>query len=215
MLRVELRGTNRYVALRTARRGPLFRLFSADRAEAVLHKDDSESQIKKKALVIEPFEEFIATPTVLWRSELQQLHDYEAVDYFANRHVLDEHFGNGNDYRFIWVTTQGKHLPEVDPEYSAFFVKRLFVWHSQQAARAARPVVLAVFLPVLEQWCGSHGQVNLSSCGPRPIAKPKSWRSSSYRLRARLIGRSSTGRSRFLPWIDFGLPPSPPLRSRR
>ena len=60
--------------------------------KAVLRKDDSEAQIKKKALVIEPFEEFITTPTVLWRSELEQLHDYETVEYFDNRDVLDEHF---------------------------------------------------------------------------------------------------------------------------
>lgn len=99
--------------------------FSQVSEKAVLRENDSESNIKKKALVIEPFEEFIATPTLSWRSELEQLHDYETVDYFANRDVLDVHFGSWNEYRFVWVTTHGKFLPETEPEYSALYSSRM------------------------------------------------------------------------------------------
>ncbi|MBW2159692.1 MAG: hypothetical protein JRD92_07940 [Deltaproteobacteria bacterium] len=91
----------------------------------VLREDDSETKIKKKALIIEPFEEFIVTPVATWQNELSKLHDYETVDHLTNRDVLDEHFGNWNDYRFIWVTTHGKHLPTDNPTYSALFSGRM------------------------------------------------------------------------------------------
>jgi hypothetical protein len=93
--------------------------------KAVLREDDSESNIKKRALFIEPFEEFIATPTGAWKTTLEELHDYERVDYFANQNVLDQHFASWNDYRFVWVTTHGKHFPTDSPEHSALFSGRM------------------------------------------------------------------------------------------
>jgi len=93
--------------------------------KAVVREDDDEDKIKKRALIIEPFEEFIATPTARWIDELNELHDYERVDHLINESVLDEQFGNWDDYRFVWVTTHGKHLPTSSPTYSALFSSRM------------------------------------------------------------------------------------------
>lgn len=93
--------------------------------KAVVREDDDEDNIKKRALFIEPFEELIEAPTGRWIDELNELHDYERVDHLVNQSVLDEHFRNWNDYRFVWVITHGKHLPTVSPKYSALFSSRM------------------------------------------------------------------------------------------
>ncbi|MGD8318668.1 MAG: hypothetical protein PVH76_13030, partial [Myxococcales bacterium] len=93
--------------------------------KAVIREEDNEDNVKKRALFIEPFEEFIATPTERWKNELNDLHDYEQVDHLINQAVSDEHFRNWNDYRFVWVTTHGKHLPTDSPTYSALFSSRM------------------------------------------------------------------------------------------
>jgi len=102
--------------------------------KAVLREGGSETKIKKKALIIEPFEEYIVTPSSYWKQQLRSLHDYDTVDHFRNRDVQDQHFGNWNDYRFIWVTTHGQHLPKDDPLYSALYSSHMckeygWLWH--------------------------------------------------------------------------------------
>jgi len=116
--------------------------------KAVLREDGSETKIKKKALLIEPFQEFIETPTEYWKQELRRLHDYDTVDHLINKNVLDQHFGNWNDYRFIWVTTHGKHLPKDEPRYSALFSSRMckeygWLYHEiEELGRGDEPVKL-------------------------------------------------------------------------
>jgi len=89
--------------------------------KAIIRMDGSERNIKKKALFIDPFEEYIATPTDQWSRELSALHDYDRVEHVRNRDVEDVHFANWNDYQFIWVTTHGTFLPEDAPLYSVLF----------------------------------------------------------------------------------------------
>ena len=93
--------------------------------KAVVREDDDEDRVKKRALFIEPFEEFIETPTGQWNDKLNELHDYEQVDHLVNQSVSDEYFRNWDDYRFVWVTTHGKHLPTDSPTYSALFSSRM------------------------------------------------------------------------------------------
>ena len=93
--------------------------------KSVLRRDGSDTSIKKKALFIEPFAEFIDTPTDTWSRELLKLHDYEQVDHPINQDVLDEHFGNWDDYRFVWVTTHGKHFPTDNPTQSLLYSSRM------------------------------------------------------------------------------------------
>lgn len=103
--------------------------------KAVVREDDDEDNIKKRALLIEPFEQFIATPTARWIDELDELHDYERVDHVVNQSVSDEYFGNWDDYRFVWVTTHGKHLPTRAPTYSALYSSRMceeFGWLKEE-----------------------------------------------------------------------------------
>lgn len=95
----------------------------------VIRENDSQTEIKKKALILEPFEEYIDIPTMTWREELSKLHDYERVDYFANRDVGNAQFANWNDYRFVWVNTHGKHIEKNGNVYTILFSSRMCEEH--------------------------------------------------------------------------------------
>lgn len=88
----------------------------------VFREDGSETKIKKKALIVNPFQFQFGTQTQAWRARLKDLHDYESVQYFEDDQIPDEYFRNWNDYRFVWVLSHGAYLPEREnPVYTAIF----------------------------------------------------------------------------------------------
>lgn len=90
--------------------------------KSVLREDGSETKLKKKALIVNPFQFQFGTDTDAWRQRLRELHDYDTVEYFEDDQIPDTYFANWNDYRFVWVLSHGAYLPERDdPDYTAIF----------------------------------------------------------------------------------------------
>gem|GEM_PF-3730597 len=90
--------------------------------KSVLREDGSETKLKKKALIINPFQFQFGTQTETWRQRLRELHDYDTVEYFEDDQIPDTYFANWNDYRFVWVLSHGAYLPDsLDPDYTAIF----------------------------------------------------------------------------------------------
>lgn len=91
-------------------------------SKRVLREDGSDTKIKKKALIVNPFGFQFGTSTDSWRQRLRALHDYESVEYFEDDQIPDQYFANWNDYRFVWVLSHGAYLPDRDdPDYTAIF----------------------------------------------------------------------------------------------
>jgi hypothetical protein len=90
--------------------------------KSVLREDGSETNVKKKALIVDPFSFQFGSTVETWKAQLEELHDYERVDYFKDDMIPDVYFANWNDYRFVWVLSHGAYLPDPDdPDYTAIF----------------------------------------------------------------------------------------------
>ncbi|TFH31431.1 MAG: hypothetical protein E4H00_03555 [Myxococcales bacterium] len=100
--------------------------------KSVLRDDSSQTKIKKKGLILEPFRFQFLSNTSQWKARLERLHDYDAVQYFSDRDIPDSYFGNWNDYRFVWVLSHGAYLPdEADPLYTGIFSSKecgMYLW---------------------------------------------------------------------------------------
>lgn len=100
--------------------------------KSVLREDSSQTKIKKKGLILEPFYFQFLSNTSQWKSRLERLHDYEEVQYFRNRDIPDSYFGNWNDYRFVWVLSHGTYLPdEQNPYYTSVYSSKecgMYLW---------------------------------------------------------------------------------------
>ena len=100
--------------------------------KSVLREESSERNIKKKGLILEPFHFQFLSNTSQWKSRLERLHDYEEVQYFKDRDVPDQYFGNWNDYRFVWVLSHGAYLPdEANPFYTGIYSSKecgMYLW---------------------------------------------------------------------------------------
>ncbi|MFZ1866311.1 MAG: hypothetical protein WAU39_18985 [Polyangiales bacterium] len=100
--------------------------------KSVLREDSSQTKVKKKGLILEPFQFQFLSNTSQWKSRLERLHDYEEVQYFQNRDIPDSYFGNWNDYRFVWVLSHGAYLPDQqNPYYTGVFSSKecgMYLW---------------------------------------------------------------------------------------
>jgi hypothetical protein len=95
---------------------------TAFRPKRILREDNSDTKVKKKGLILEPFHFQFLSNAPQWKQGLERLHDYDQVTHLTNDTIPDSYFGNWNDYRFVWVLSHGAYLPDVAmPEYTAIF----------------------------------------------------------------------------------------------
>ena len=109
-------------------------------AKSVLREDSSQTKIKKKGLILEPFRFQFLSNTFQWKGRLEALHDYDEVQYFSDRDIPDAYFGNWNDYRFVWVLSHGAYLPDAaNPFYTAIFSSKecgMYLWFATEVGGA-------------------------------------------------------------------------------
>ncbi len=88
----------------------------------ILREDSSDTEVKKKGLILEPFHFQILSNAPHWKEKLERLHDYDTVTHLIDSDIPDSSFGNWDDYRFVWVLSHGAYLPDKDdPDYTAIF----------------------------------------------------------------------------------------------